>query len=87
MLIFFFLIISFAILALWIYIVKSSKDDDFVCPSFAVGIIILLTILLTSRIDYEFKKDEIINILNGYVKYDTISMDKHGKLLEIEIIK
>jgi len=33
------------------------------------------------------EKETVVKILNGDIKYDTISMDKYGKLLEIEIIK
>lgn len=87
MLIFLFLVISFTILGLLIYIVKSLNEEDFYLSLIAVGTIIILTIILTSKICNETKKEDIVNILNGDVKYDTVSMDKHGKLLEIEIIK
>ena len=87
MFVFFFLVITFSILAICIYTVNLSKEGSESKTLACIGAILILATILISKINNEINKEDIVNILNGDVKYDTISMDKYGKLLEIEIIK
>ena len=87
MIIFFIIIICLIIATVSGYTIYLSKEDDIHKTGFCVVIIIILTTIIVSVVDKEVEEKDIINILNGDIKYDTISMDKHGKLLEIEIIK
>lgn len=84
------IIMIIALVVISFLIIKEQQPVDRLYIAFCLIAVITATTGITAFFFNYIKDDEketVVKILNGDIKYDTISMDKHGKLLEIEIIK
>ena len=68
------------------FLCNLAHDDDSVSPFGFIVLIFIASLCLGGSIQItKEKNDYIIEALNGTLEYDTVSMDKNGKLVEIKI--
>lgn len=70
------------------FAIHAACNNDIIEVLLGLGFVCILVafICLFGSIDIAVKNSsEIVEALNGTLEYDTISLDKNGKLLEIKI--
>lgn len=76
---------TFAIGITIAYLVKCSERSLRLINTFICILMTIVIVLTTIRILEQPHKRDIVKALNGELQYDTLSLDKDGKLLEIKI--